>query len=182
MDKKVEELVERVAQKLYDQYRGVDGKYIKNKQLSPTNRDSWKDFYIRALEVCQLFEPKPIETFRILKETEHPEEFTKPDESRLLTEIQLSDAIQAGNRMWAEQTDIDNRIPLAECHDIKIREYQDAKTASIKEAECQQRVERIFREMETCFGAPAGHPQAKDWGVAIYNGDWLALKKLEGVE
>ena len=51
MNDKVKELIERVAQKLYDQYRGVDGKYIKSKRLSSTNHDSWKRFYIRALEV-----------------------------------------------------------------------------------------------------------------------------------
>ncbi len=53
---------------------------------------------------------------------------------------------------------------------------QDAYNRGFKQGKFEER-ERIFKEIEEHYGAPAGHPQAKDWGIAICAQDWQALRE-----
>ena len=85
----------------------------------------------------------------------------KPDEGRLLDKNELSSAISE----WETQHSIYDPF-----HYIFICQKQDTKTASIKDAECQERVERIFKEIEATMG---------DDIKAYYKRWWQALKKKE---
>ena len=88
----------------------------------------------------------------------------KPNESRLLG----LDEIRASHDYWNVLTDnAAKRI-------APITQAQDAKTARIKDQECQQRVERIFKEIEDYED---GHININPPGYF-----WQELKKKEGVE
>ena len=80
-----------------------------------------------AAQICQRFEPKP-------------------DESRLIPPHEL----QAMYEKWLAKVEDLAKIGCGahEGFGEMARRTQDAKTASIKDAECQQRVERIFEEIE----------------------------------
>lgn len=66
------------------------------------------------------------------------------DTDRLLTELELSEALQDGNAMWASQKNIDSRIPLAQCHDIAIQKKLLAKATPLIRAEMAR---EIFEEL-----------------------------------
>lgn len=103
----------------------------------------------------------------------------KPDESRLLTDEEMQSTFQdnisvRGGGFWRPE---------------EIAKLQDAKTASVLEAECQQRVERIMAELEEHYQTfdKSGDPIVNiDYRGA--NGSrkeirwWLGLKKHEGVK
>lgn len=106
---------------------------------------------------CELFEPKA-------------------DESRLLIREELD-----GHWEWVDEGDGYNKI-----QDWNIRtliEDQDAKTARLvaaeKDAECQERVERIFREIAT-YQVADDDPYYAGL-VIISKNDFQDLKKKEGV-
>lgn len=127
-----------------------------------------------AKQICQLFEPKP-------------------DESRLLTDEEI-DALDA--EFTSDQLG-------SHAHENKLVATQDAKTAPIeykrgyddackvKDAECQARVERIFREIEKIlfveYGTIGGlkalwfKESLEFQPIELYN-LWQALKKQEGIE
>jgi len=88
-------------------------------------RQTAKDHYLNeAKQICQLFEPKPNED-RLL---------TEPDEVqvKLSTDDLEPDELDVAYRRGYEEGTIN----------------QDIKTASIKDAECQARVERMLEEKE----------------------------------
>lgn len=90
----------------------------------------------------------------------------KPDEDRLLSSEQLKDLISPSSDK------------LACC--MAVRNMQDARTAAIKDAECQQKIERIFKEI-------GKHPLCQTVGlfakpVSLDDcGWWQSLKKREGI-
>ena len=95
----------------------------------------------------------------------------KPDESRLLTDQQLRD-LQDEGLVYPEDAVILQRDTA---------KAQDAKTASIKDTECQIRVDRVFKKIEADMGEDTtgyrdGHISYK----TIPTGRWQALKKQEG--
>ncbi len=95
-----------------------------------------------------------------------------PDKGRLLTPQERSLAIIDYMREHGGVTESDK---LTEVETFGItRKAQDAKTASIKDAECQERMERIFREIEESiwFKQPSFPAESfAKW--------WQALKKKE---
>ncbi len=129
-----------------------------------------------ATEICQLFEPK-------LDDPDRLEEFApgaiekimemvgvKPDESRLLT----SEEIMA----------ITHCLGISKNYE-DIAKAQDAKTASIKDAECQQRVERIFNKIESKMAIERCDPDVMPYFTDYYwmpIDIWQALKKREGID
>ena len=59
--------------------------------------------------------------------------------------------------------------------DKLVTEAQD-KGYKLAERECNKKIEEMFKEMKEHYGAPAGHPQTKDWGIAICTEDLQALE------
>ncbi len=132
-------------------------------------------------QICQLFEPTRHNIItdagkQLLKQIAKEQDMEielfepKPDESRLLTDEEV---IRLGFKVCGKDF---SRIDFCELPEFLLA--QDAKTASIKDAECQARVERIFKEIYTRFCR-----FDKDTNEFCLNAkDWQALKKQEGVE
>lgn len=115
----------------------------------------------------------------------------KPDESRLLTDEELIEASRfdaEGKWILDEGNQLTGRRQVAKAQDAKTAsilkaqiEERDKRIAELQEsfkmlqelskAECQERVERIFREIEE--GNVLRISTLGDW--------WQALKKQEGV-
>ena len=141
-----------------------------------------------AEAICQLFEPKP--KYHI--ESDQPGEShlvetqPKPDESRLLTDEEI--VARWGAHPTTGDIEFYKRIAAA----------QDARTASIKDVECQQRVKAnltlLVAEIQDCKNLEAVNQLLDCWikandlkpeEVETYDPiDELrqALKKQEGVE
>lgn len=92
---------------------------------------------------------------------------------RLLTDEEIKQACRNAY-VW---------YPVVSTAHRNIAEAQRDLTASIKDAECQERVERIFREMEACMGEDI--TEYRDGHVSyltIPADTWQALRKKEGVD
>jgi len=74
----------------------------------------------------------------------------KPDESRLLTDEELKKNLKGIlEDYWGCDYPVSVKQVFASI--LTLVKDHDARTASIKDADCQQRVERIFRDLEFMF-------------------------------
>ena len=128
-----------------------------------------------ASKICQLFEPKP-ETISWL--TKNPPPLRQPDESRLLTDEELAFELREAIRQNVSEDELS--YPRIGALVSKTILPIIAKTASIKDAECQERVKRIFAEVEKEFCWIAGMWKDEDKIMSIRWRQWQALKKQEG--
>lgn len=119
-----------------------------------------------AQHICQLLEPKS-------------------DEGRLLdsdTQCDLADDVNEihPNLTVKLQATI---LTLIE----EVAKAQDARTTSIKDKKCQERVERIFKDIEESFlmyyyPIIKGTRKTDEYTIMAKDERWQALKKQEGVE
>ena len=163
-------------------------------KLDPFDLKSDIDMERKAREICQLFEPEP-DSNASTWPYPRPVEKLKPDESRLLTEEQW---IENGGE-W--RSSYEQYLKILQAQDVKTASIKDARFKELcancdswlwksgekqeiidrKNAGCQQRVERIFKDIETqnpvdeILGGIILTP--KQW-QALKN---KALKKQEGV-
>ena len=94
---------------------------------------------------------------------------SKPSEERLLTDGEVDEVPSTGRySTWRRE----------------LLKAQDAKTASMLQAECKRRVERIFREAEEGMaGLDLNHPEyySRQGFVVMPAKLWQTLKKQEGL-
>lgn len=114
--------------------------------------------------ICKLFEPKP-------------------DESRLLTNKEVENLADkfveknSANQLRLDRGDWKIIIPtMLKAQHVKDMKWE-AKPVSIKDAECQARVQRIFKEIEE--QNPVDEILG---GVILTPNQWQALKKQEHIE
>jgi len=93
-----------------------------------------------TLQICQLFEPKPKRTSVSIPEVEPPEWFKdpKPDEGRLLTDEEIRKACKSINADMVNKIMDGTAYDKVYPEDRAIAKAQDAKTASIKDAEIEK--------------------------------------------
>jgi len=112
----------------------------------------------------------------------------KPDESRLLTDDDFIQLFTEEQRTQGvpDKYNFPEAIAGNACYHRVLAKAQDAKTASIKDAECQRRVERIFEEIEEHdfsydrYGNPLMNLDFRTSDGRQYVAPWWqALKKRE---
>jgi len=89
------------------------------------------------------------------------------EDNRLLTDEEIIAAIESGYEV------IDG-VEMRVIHAFSIAKAQDAKTASIKDAEGQARAKRIFKKIERNMQVAYGTDKAE-----FNKGWWKALKERE---
>ena len=116
---------------------------------------------------------------------EYYEDEPKPEESRLLTACELDEIYVAKGKPYATADEIfDVGKTIAKVQLAKDMEWED-KNGFIKDAECQAKVERLFKEIEEHFFTFDGDGNlilcSEMDGVRKVNW-WQALKKQEGID
>lgn len=137
-------------------------------------------------EICQLFEPKA--DVVVLKNPygEIVDEFPRPDNGRLLDTFEIGGVVRESERFQKQKTREEGKGWSKVGDGIlcnKLLEAQDAKTSRIKDAECQERVKRIFKEVENGIIEPAlmywlAYPEDR----VTLSLKWQDFKKREGIE
>ena len=208
----MEATYDREAQTMYFEFsnRGLDGsteELIEDEVLIDKNCDG----EITGIEITGVTSIKDI-TRSSYKTPDNPDGYEidlpkptslpafpdepQPDEGRLLTDEELVEKCMPTVERFEEvEGQVFYPIPKPPEFSATIRVYASRmsreavrKTARIKDQECKQRVERIFKEIEDRFGYFTDEGLAKiivdDGGYFGHEGslkEWQALKKKEGL-